>query len=176
MIWRILAWCAVLVVSAWADLFLFPSLGAMAGFWISVVTLSFAARGSSPAVGGLLGGLLGLVIGVASAEPAWSQVVAGTAAGALTAWLAHAYVSRRSLLSAAATSFLCATIFWMPPVAFAAADTVRGNAGIELGTALAALLFQSVAAALLSLPFLLMRRSREAHVHRPTSWISSPHA
>ncbi|MEK7073353.1 MAG: hypothetical protein AAB974_02855 [Patescibacteria group bacterium] len=171
MIWRVLAWCAVLVVSAWADLFLFPSLGVSAGFWISVVALSFAARGSSPIVGGLLGGMLGLVIGIASAEPAWSQVVAGTAAGAITAWLAHAYVSRGSLLSAAATSFLCAMAFWMPPVAVAAADTVRGSAGMELGAALAASLFQSVAAALLSLPFLLMRRSREAHLHRPASWI-----
>ena len=115
--------------------------------------------------------MLGLVIGIASAEPAWSQVVAGTAAGAITAWLAHAYVSRGSLLSAAATSFLCAMAFWMPPVAVAAADTVRGSAGMELGAALAASLFQSVAAALLSLPFLLMRRSREAHLHRPASWI-----
>ncbi len=171
MIWRILAWCAVLVAAAWADLFLFPSLGASAGFWISVVALSFAARGSSPAVGGALGGLLGLIIGVASAEPAWSQVIAGIAAGALTAWLAHAYVSRRSLLSAAATSFLCATVFWMPPVAVAAADTVRGSAGMELGAALAASLFQSVTAALLSLPFLLIRRSREAHLRRPASWL-----
>lgn len=170
MIWRVLAWCAVLVICAWADLFLFPSLGASAGFWVSVVALSFAARGSSPAVGGLLGGLLGLVIGVASAEPAWSQVVAGVAAGALTAWLARAYISHRSLLSAAATSFLCATVFWMPPVAAAAADTVLGSAGAELGGALAASIYQSIAAALLSIPFLLMRRTREARLHRPAFW------
>ncbi|TAK04646.1 hypothetical protein EPO33_01480 [Patescibacteria group bacterium] len=172
MIWRVLGWCALLVVCAWTDLFLLPSLGASAGFWMSVVALSFAARGSSPAVGGLFGGVLGLVIGVASAEPAWHQVAAGAAAGALTARVAGTYVSHRSLLSAAATSFLCATVFWIPPVAVAAADTVRGGAGVELGSALAASVFQSVAAALVSIPFLLMRRSREARLHRPAaSWL-----
>lgn len=170
MIWRLALWCAALVACAWADLFLLPSLGASAGVWVSVVVLSFAARGVSPAVGGLFGGLLGLVIGVASAEPAWHQVVAGIAAGAFTAWLARAYVSHRSLLSAAATSFLCAAVFWIPPVAVAAADAVRGTARADLGAALAAAVYQSVAAALLSIPFLLIRRSRDVRVHRPSPW------
>lgn len=168
---RIALWSAALAACAWTDLFLLPSLGASPGVWVSVVALSFAARGASPGVGAGYGALTGLVIGVASAEPAWAQVLSGVAAGGITAWLSHAYVSHRSLLSAAASSFLCAAVFWMPPVAVAAADTVRGTAGAELGAALAASLFQAGAASLVSVPFLLMRRSRESRLRRAASWI-----
>lgn len=172
MMLRLTGWAAALVAAAWTDLFLLPSLGVAGGVWTSVVLLSFAARASSPPAGGALGFLLGLVIGLASADPAWPQILAGTAAGALTAWLARAYVSHRSLLSAAATSFVCAAVFWLPPVAVAAADAVRGSAGAAWGAALASSAYESLAAAAVSVPFLLIHRARESRVARPgASWL-----
>lgn len=161
---QLLFWSVALAVCFWLDVFLFPSAGLATPLWLCVVVLSFAARRVPVAAGGALGALLGLCVGVVSAGPAAPQVASGLAAGALTAHLARAYVSHRSLLSAAATSFLCAAVFWTPPVLFAAAETFRGDSGAGLGFAFAAAAVQASTAAAVSVPFLLMQRAGDARI------------
>ncbi len=171
MILRVSLWSLLLMVAFWLDVFLLPSAGAVTALSISVVVLSFAARGVPPAAAAVLGGVLGLSSGMAGAAPAGYQAVSGALAGFVTSWLAHAYVSRRSLLSAAAVSFLCAALFWMPAVASGAVDVIRGISVDRFGAALWATAVQASVAACVSLPLLLLGRARDARVRRtPLLW------